>query len=91
MARVGRSVSVRGRVQGVFFRAWLREQAEALNLSGWVRNCADGSVAANISGEEAAVEQMIALLHRGPPSAAVDEVDAIEAVPDESGHFEVRH
>ena len=90
MARTAKSVRVTGRVQGVFFRAWTREQAQSLGLSGWVRNCPDGSVAAHLTGEEVAVEQMIERLHSGPPSAAVEEVDVVEAAPDESGRFEVR-
>ena len=61
------TVRVEGRVQGVWFRAWTKEEAEALGLSGWVRNEPDGSVAAVLSGPEARVREMLAALHRGPP------------------------
>ena len=62
---------VTGRVQGVWFRAWTKEQAETLGLSGWVRNEADGSVTALISGPQAEVAEMVASLHQGPPAARV--------------------
>jgi acylphosphatase len=66
-----RHVEVTGRVQGVYFRAWMREQAQARGVSGWVRNRPDGSVEAVVSGPEAAVEALIAALHEGPPAAKV--------------------
>ena len=67
-------VVVRGRVQGVSFRAWMRERAQARGVSGWVRNRPDGSVEAVISGADEAVKALIAALHTGPPAANVDEV-----------------
>ena len=88
--QVAKSVRIAGRVQGVFFRAWAQQQAESLGLSGWVRNCPDGSVLALVSGDEAAVGQMIERLHAGPPSAVVETVEVDEAAPDESGRFEIR-
>ena len=89
--RVGRSVKVHGRVQGVFFRAWAAEQAYELGITGWVRNCPDGSVEAHIAGEEQAVAKMIEQLRQGPPSAMVDRLDADEVPPEDSTTFEVRH
>jgi acylphosphatase len=91
MARIAESVRVTGLVQGVFFRAWTREQADALGVTGWVRNCSDGSVEAHVEGDEAAVEQLVALLRRGPPSAQVEEVAVEDAEPSNVGRFEVRH
>jgi len=89
--RVGRSVRVTGRVQGVFFRAWAAEQAGALGVAGWIRNASDGSVEAHLEGEEAAVQQLVALLHRGPPSAQVAQVAVEEAEIEGADRFEVRH
>ncbi len=66
--------SVTGRVQGVWFRAWTKGEAERLGLRGWVRNETDGSVCALIGGPEAAVQEMIAVLHHGPELARVDRV-----------------
>jgi len=73
MAR--RHLRIHGRVQGVFFRASLREQAESLELKGWVRNRPDRSVEALVEGREDAVAQLIAWAHQGPPGARVDRVD----------------
>ena len=50
---IARKVRVYGRVQGVFFRAWPREQARALGIDGWIRNAPDGSVEAHIQGDRA--------------------------------------
>ncbi len=68
-------VRVTGRVQGVWFRGWTQGEAERLGLRGWVRNASDGSVEAVIAGPEAAVDAMLAALHRGPELARVDGVE----------------
>lgn len=84
---------IRGQVQGVGFRAWTAEAAEALAISGWVRNEPDGTVGALIAGEAEALEAMIAALHEGPPMARVEEVhllDANEEAPP-SGFRILRH
>ena len=91
MARVGRHVRVIGRVQGVFFRAWTQQQAEQLGVTGWARNCPDGSVEAHLAGEETAVQQLIGRLHDGPPSAVVSRVEVTELDPEPGERFEVRH
>ena len=90
MPSVALRVRVCGRVQGVFFRAWTEQQARQLGVRGWVRNAADGSVEGHLEGEQAAVEQLIELLHRGPPSAQVTEVITEAAESTESGSFDVR-
>ncbi len=89
--RVGRWVRITGLVQGVFYRAWTAEQARALGVSGWVRNCPDGSVEAQLSGVPEAVEQLLERMRRGPPGAKVEHLIADEAPPDTGGRFEVRH
>lgn len=78
-------------MQGVFFRAWTAEQARALGVAGWVRNAPDGSVEAHLQGDRWAVLRLIELLHRGPPSADVDEVIEEEAELGPNLEFEVRH
>lgn len=74
---------VHGRVQGVSFRASARHQAQGLRLSGWVRNCADGSVEALACGDSAALDSFRLWLEQGPPGARVTEVamTAADAVP----------
>lgn len=91
MPVISRHIRVTGRVQGVFFRAWTREQAERHNLKGWVRNCADGSVEAHLEGEDAAVRWLIDLIYDGPGGARVDRVEAQEADVEGFTRFEVRH
>ncbi len=75
---------IRGRVQGVWFRAWTVEQATRLNLSGWVRNRTDGAVEAVFSGSKAAVAEMLTACDRGPPAARVDGVE-VEPCPPPGG------
>ena len=65
---------VRGRVQGVFFRASAREQALALKLTGHARNLADGSVEVVAYGEAAAIDRLETWLHDGPAQAEVNEL-----------------
>ena len=71
---------IRGRVQGVGYRRSLEIMARSLDLAGWVRNRADGSVEALVAGDAAAVAELCELARIGPPLARVDAVDA--AVPD---------
>ena len=85
-----RHVLVTGRVQGVFFRAWTVEQAERLNVNGWVRNCPDSSVEAHLEGEDAAVNWLIDLIGDGPPSARVATVQVSDAPLEGLTKFEVR-
>jgi acylphosphatase len=79
--RVARRLHIRGRVQGVWYRAWLVEEATAVGVDGWVRNRADGTVEAVVAGEEARVEALIAACRRGPAAARVDGVET-EPAPD---------
>jgi acylphosphatase len=69
-----RQVTIRGRVQGVGYRAWVEHRARAHALEGWVRNRRDGSVEALFSGPEDVVSNMVASCRRGPSSARVDAV-----------------
>ncbi|MGF6158180.1 acylphosphatase [Ensifer sp. KUDG1] len=92
MAEANRTALVRilGRVQGVSFRVWTRDEARRLGLVGWVRNEANGSVAALISGPEAAVTLMLERLHDGPPGASVSKVVAEFVDPPEHiGDFRI--
>lgn len=80
---VHRHVIIRGRVQGVGYRAWTEITALERGIEGWVRNRRDGSVEAMFSGEADDVAAMIAHCRRGPPGARVEAIDQREATPDE--------
>ena len=73
---VTRQITVRGRVQGVGYRDALRRQAEALGVTGWVRNRHDGSVEALLQGDAGAVDALLSWARQGPPAARVGEVIA---------------
>ncbi|HVU30863.1 MAG TPA: acylphosphatase [Sphingomicrobium sp.] len=90
MAQIARHLSISGRVQGVFFRAWSREQADELKVAGWIRNRPDGHVEAHVEGEEKAVEAMIERLRDGPPSARVESLRTWDADVFDFDGFEVR-
>ena len=68
-------VVIRGRVQGVFFRAEAAERARSLGLAGWVRNNRDGTVEAVFQGDRDRIESMVAWCRRGPAGASVDDVE----------------
>ncbi|WP_162273451.1 acylphosphatase [Sinorhizobium glycinis] len=72
-------VRITGRVQGVCFRVWTRDEAERLGLTGWVRNESDGSVTALIAGPAAAVDTMLGRFWKGPPGASVNDVASEDA------------
>lgn len=78
-----RRVLIRGRVQGVGYRAWVDHQAKRLGLQGWVRNRRDGSVEALFGGPEETVADMIASCWNGPSLARIDEVAEEAAHADE--------
>jgi len=67
-------VYIRGRVQGVFFRANTKEQAEKQGVQGWVRNMTDGRVEALFEGDARAVDAMVDWCHKGSPLSNVKEV-----------------
>ena len=78
---------IEGRVQGVGFRQWLVERAEAAGLAGWVRNRLDGTVEALISGETDAVEELVRLCRRGPRLAVVTSITEEFSEPPETPGF----
>ena len=74
MGKVRAHLFISGRVQGVFFRACTREEAQKYKITGWVKNLWDGRVEAVLEGEEGAVQSMISWCHSGPSHAAVTDV-----------------
>ncbi|MDO7841357.1 acylphosphatase [Sphingomonas immobilis] len=79
---IRRHLLITGRVQNVFYRDWMVEQAAALGIDGWVRNRADGSVEAVVAGASELVETLIVRCREGSPASRVAEVIV---TPDESG------
>ena len=74
-------VLVSGRVQGVFYRASLREEASRRGVAGTVRNLPDGRVQAELQGAPADVDAVLAWCAQGPPNAHVADVDVPESDP----------
>jgi len=91
MTIVTARVLISGRVQGVWFRQNTREKAAQLGVTGWCRNCPDGSVEAMFQGEKEIVQSIIDWSHLGPKLARVErvEVEWLDSVAGFSS-FEVR-
>lgn len=88
---IARKIRLTGLVQGVFFRAWTRDEARRLGVNGWVRNCPDGSVEAHVEGAAEDIRTLIDRMRVGPPGARVEDVQANEAAVEDVDGFEVRH
>lgn len=84
--------TVRGRVQGVGFRMFVRDCAERLGLAGYVHNQPDGSVYVEATGSRSALDQFLVSLRRGPSMARVEDLatEWVGNVSAGSGSFEVR-
>jgi acylphosphatase len=80
---------ISGRVQGVYFRRYMQDEAQRLGVSGWVRNRTDGTVEAVAHGEKEAVERLVEWARKGPPSARVTDVQVSAGSGEYSG-FEMR-
>ncbi|MBI5522625.1 MAG: acylphosphatase [Desulfarculus sp.] len=92
MDEVKATVLIKGKVQGVFFRAYTQETAQELGLKGWVRNLPLRRVEAVFQGPRDQVEKAIAWCHQGSPSALVTEVDVSWSEPDPAlAGFEIRY
>ncbi len=79
--RESRHVMIRGRVQGVGFRAFVEHEARRHHLDGWVRNRRDGAVEAVFAGPPDLVALVIDACRRGPTLAHVDAIEEREATP----------
>ena len=91
MTQVRAEVRASGRVQGVWFRQSTKLAAEQYDVSGWVRNCPDGSVEAILEGEESSVQKLVDWCRQGPQLAQVDELQVVwTAATGEFNNFQVR-
>lgn len=73
-----RRVMVRGRVQGVGFRWFVREHARSLRLRGWVRNRVDGAVELEVEGAADAVAELMGFVAEGPDGAVVGAIEDVQ-------------
>ncbi len=76
MNKVRAELKIQVRVQGVFYRQSTKETAVRLGVTGWAKNCPDGSVEAVFEGEREAVDAVIEWCRQGPSAAHVTEVTA---------------
>jgi acylphosphatase len=83
-------VVVRGRVQGVSFRAWMMRRATAAGIDGWVRNREDGGVEAVLAGAPEAIEELIDSCRTGPDLALVTDVIALPHDEEPGQGFRIR-
>ncbi|MEJ7935577.1 acylphosphatase [Sphingobium sp. AN558] len=90
MTAVARRLTIHGRVQGVFYRKWAVQTATMLELTGWVRNRANGCVEALVEGPADRVERFIALARQGPAAAKVSRIDIIDCAPPGPSSFDKR-
>jgi acylphosphatase len=89
MTQVSYRAYASGRVQGVFYRASAQRKAHELGVNGWVRNCPDGRVEAQLEGEQTAVDQMLAWMREGPSAAQVEDVQVESVSPENAAGFNV--
>ncbi len=85
------SIHVIGKVQGVFFRASAKEKAEALHISGTVRNNPDGSVSIEAEGDEENLMHFVEWCKEGPPLSLVGRCEIKENVLQYSKTFVIKH
>ncbi|MEM4282513.1 MAG: acylphosphatase [Candidatus Woesearchaeota archaeon] len=72
---MGLRILIRGKVQGVFFRDFVKRSADALGLTGWVRNVSDGSVEVFAEGERSKLLDLLEKCKRGPQFAVVEAIE----------------
>jgi acylphosphatase len=87
---IARKLLIKGRVQGVFYRGWMVEQAQGLGVAGWVRNRAGGDVEALVIGAPDAVAALIERCRGGPAAARVTGITVEEAEIVEAEGFRQR-
>ncbi len=81
--KITRRLRIRGQVQGVNLREAMCQRADQLKVTGWVRNCLDGTVEAVVQGEAFAIDSLVEWAREGPPTARVDSVDVESAEGEE--------
>ncbi|ACA59669.1 acylphosphatase [Candidatus Desulforudis audaxviator] len=91
MSQVRAEVAITGKVQGVYFRAAMLEEAEKRGVTGWVRNRSDGTVEGVLEGSRLAVQEVLDWCRQGPPGAVVKQVEINWQTPSgKYSGFEIR-
>ena len=90
MSDTARQFIVRGRVQGVGFRAFVQKYALMLKLRGYARNMDDGSVEVYAVGPAGAIEELAGYLWKGPMLSDVRGVEQTEAAPKKLDGFRIQ-
>jgi acylphosphatase len=80
---------IKGKVQGVFYRASARTAAEKMGVTGWIKNTKAGDVEAKVTGNESQLEEFISWCKKGPPQAAVDTVEVSGAGDEKFDGFHI--
>jgi acylphosphatase len=83
-------ITIKGNVQGVFFRAAARDKAQDLGLKGYVENRRDGSVFIEAEGQESKLDRLISWCHYGSPRAEVESVEVEEGEMEDMKGFTIR-
>lgn len=81
---------MRGRVQGVGFRFFVRERAALDGLAGWARNRDDGSVEIEAEGDRDAIDRFERAVRQGPAGSRVESVEVVDVTPGHRPGFEIR-
>lgn len=84
-------VFISGNVQGVFFRSYVKENADKLNIKGYVRNLPDSRVEAVLEGDNEAVDEMVKLCKKGAPHSIVKNVEVLDRKFDSLKDFKILH
>lgn len=87
--KINKSVRVFGKVQGVYFRQSTLAKALEFNVTGWVKNEPDGSVSAELEGDEAHISTMLEWMKKGPERASVDKIQVSEGKVREYSDFRI--
>ena len=81
---------IKGKVQGVFYRATAKDVAQTLDLCGWIKNTSEGHVEAIVSGSEKSLHQFIEWCRKGPEKAAVSSVQVTSIEDEAFVDFQIR-
>lgn len=84
-------ITIKGEVQGVFFRAFAQKEAERLRLKGYVKNDEEGNVVVVAQGFEEKLKELIEKCKQGPKGAKVEKVEVKEEDVDSYTHFEIKY